>query len=88
MRRPPLEGALSVPLEHDRAAQAALHEAVRAHHELLDAEERFDRVDVGRPPRRRLGARPGRRGGHEQKPGQPPLQGDLTSLVPGTSRAV
>ena len=29
-------------LEHDPSVQAALHEAVRAHHELLDAEERFD----------------------------------------------
>ena len=29
-------------LAHDPSAQAALHEAVRAHHELLDAEERFD----------------------------------------------
>ena len=29
-------------LEHDPSAQAALYAAVRAHHELLDAEERFD----------------------------------------------
>ena len=29
-------------LERDPDAQATLHEAVRAHHELLDAEERFD----------------------------------------------
>ncbi len=29
-------------LEHDPSAQAALHAAVRAHHELLDAEECFD----------------------------------------------
>ena len=29
-------------LEHDPSPRAALHEAVRVHHELLDAEERFD----------------------------------------------
>jgi len=29
-------------LEQDPDAQATLHEAVRAHHELLDAEERLD----------------------------------------------
>ncbi len=31
-------------LEHEPSAQAALHEAVRAHHELLDAEEDFDQA--------------------------------------------
>jgi AraC-like DNA-binding protein len=31
-----------VRLDSDPSAQAALAEAVRAHHELLDAEERFD----------------------------------------------
>jgi AcrR family transcriptional regulator len=34
-------------LEHDPSAQAALHAAVRAHHELLDAEERFDEAMWG-----------------------------------------